>query len=250
MHPQRLALLLAAALAAGCLDNTTPKSDAGASTSHDSGSSGDAGQPDSGTVDAGATGNCPDAAKSCLANPDCAASEVCILDTPGMAARCCVAGTRGTGAVGDSCTADSQCAFGLCLARDDGQKFCSGACPNTTECPGTMNCSALFKMCFPRDTTVPLTSCAQGALNQCFDNSNCQNTERCENKGTILNEVLCCTTGPRGTKTVGQACASELECVFGRCLGSLCSDFCDGTVDPCPPATMVCNTMRAMCEPI
>jgi hypothetical protein len=211
-----------------------------------------AAKPDAGaSVDAGPITACSDIpADSCFSNETCAAIELCkSFDDTGVL-RCCVAGARGSKTEGSTCTADSECAFGRCEVRDDGAKFCSGYCESDLECSNWMKCSGFFKWCYPRDANAPPASCAQISLDQCFYNDNCLANERCENKGTVAAEVLCCAVGARGTGAVGTACATELECTFGRCLGGLCSAACDIGADPCPPATMVCNEIRGMCEPL
>jgi hypothetical protein len=211
-------------------------------------------KPDGGglVADGGEISACSDlAAEACLSNRDCTShSDVCRSFSDSLELRCCVAGSRGTGPAGAPCAADEECAFGRCLARDDGARFCSGDCTaDPDDCPSSMTCSALFKWCVPLDAGVPPADCDQVSLSQCFFNDNCQANERCENLGTLQDEVLCCTVGARGQKAVGSACSSELECDFGRCLRGLCSAECDEGVDPCPPATMECNLLRGLCEP-
>jgi len=205
------------------------------------------------SLDRGDTGpitSCSDLpAKGCLSNEACAASEYCKSFSTTLEFRCCVDGARGTGVAGGTCATDADCAFGRCLERDDHKWFCSGACQTDLDCPGIMFCSAVMKWCVPRDAGAPPKDCAQVSKTQCYYNDNCATAERCQNLGTAALEVFCCTTGARGTKTVGTACTSELDCTFGRCLGGLCSEACDIGDDPCPPATMVCNDIRGMCEP-
>lgn len=213
-----------------------------AGTHHDAGTGG----PDAGVVD-----SCDDiGADPCLSNLDCAYNEVCGELSEGAAIGCCVLGTRGQGQPGETCTRGADCAIGLCLERDDGALFCSGECEGDLDCPLTMKCGNFFGWCIPRDTDEPIEGCWQLSLDQCFENENCPPDGRCENMGTAENEVFCCTRGARGTKGVGEACASELECEYGRCLGGLCSAACDFDTDPCPEATMYCDTIRERCEPL
>lgn len=47
-------------------------------------------------------------------------------------------GTIGTGAIGSTCTADSQCRDGLCDTVDG---VCTGVCSRDADCPGTMRCN-------------------------------------------------------------------------------------------------------------
>ncbi|MGC4116227.1 MAG: hypothetical protein QM765_16945 [Myxococcales bacterium] len=208
-------------------------------------------KPDGGTpkADAGTTVvTCEQA--DCMSNEDCSASDYCKSFSDTVERRCCVAGNRGTKPEAASCTADSECAFGRCIKRDDGAQFCSGYCESDLDCTeATMQCSTLFKWCYPRDVGAPPESCSQISLDQCFNNDNCDDNQRCENKATVADPVLCCTVGARGTGAVGTDCTSELNCAFGRCLGGKCSEACDIGVDPCSAAGMVCNEMSLMCEP-
>lgn len=257
-----LPLLLASALAAGCSE-PTDKPDAGTPSKRDAATAAE----DSGTAagadaavaaadaaspgaDAGPISSCTQLpADSCLSNLDCAAAKLCKSFSTTQELRCCVTGARGTGAAGDTCAADGDCAFGRCLERNDGARFCAGECTTDLECPGTMKCSAIFHWCYPRDAGAPPESCAQVSLPQCAYNDNCQDAERCENVGTSANEVLCCKTGARGTKATGAACASHVECAFGRCVDGLCSALCGDVGDPPCPSTMECNLIRYLCEP-
>ncbi|MGI5865282.1 MAG: hypothetical protein ACOX6T_24955 [Myxococcales bacterium] len=239
---------------------TKPQADAGQISDsgvdippHDAGTGHDAGENDAGTgaPDAGPIDSCDDiGADNCLSNLDCAANEVCGELGEDMAFGCCVLGTRGQGEAGEACTSGADCAIGLCLERDDGAMFCSGECEGSLDCPVTMYCGNFFGWCVPRDTDEPIEGCWQLYLDQCFENDNCPPAGRCENLGTEENEVFCCTRGDRGTKGVGEACASGLECEYGRCLGGLCSAACDFNNDPCPEETMYCSTITMRCEPL
>lgn len=195
--------------------------------------------------------SCADlSADSCLSNLDCNNADRCESFSQTNEFRCCVPGQRGSGEAGASCVSENDCAFGRCMERDDGARFCSGSCTSDLECPLTQFCSDLFSWCVPKDAGAPPTQCSDIAASQCFLNDNCQADERCEDVGGVGNEVLCCTVGARGTGLVGESCTSELDCSFGRCFGGLCSEACDFGVDPCPPATMLCNTLSGYCEPI
>ncbi|MBI5545897.1 MAG: hypothetical protein HY901_18565 [Deltaproteobacteria bacterium] len=233
-------------------DAATPAEDAGppdaSPTPVDAGVPSDAGSP----ADAGPITTCSEIpAARCMINEDCAASEVCKSFSETLELHCCVAGSRGTRGVGELCDSDLQCAYGRCIVRNDGQGFCSGACEIDLECPNsTMKCSPFFHWCYPRDAGAPPTSCSQVSLDPCFFNDNCETDQRCENVATPEAEVLCCTVGARGNLGVGEPCASELECSYGRCLGGLCSEACDFDDDPCPPETMLCNDIRGMCQPL
>ncbi|MDF1563871.1 MAG: hypothetical protein P1V51_12555 [Deltaproteobacteria bacterium] len=212
----------------------------------------DAGDRDGGSIDGGGTVSCadPDAA-FCLSNLDCGAGEICATDSTVPDDRCCAPGTPGSGQVNEPCTEHGECAFGLCIPRDDGQAFCSGECLVDLDCPSRMFCSDVFHWCVPMDTTVPIQSCDEVSLAVCFYNDNCSASTRCEDvRGDPADELLCCTVGARGTLGVGEVCASHVDCAFGRCLGGLCSELCDLDNDPCPPATMICNTIRGLCEPL
>ena len=183
-------------------------------------------------------------AQGCLANRDCGATEVCTVFDAEIGVRCCEEGTAGVGLVGDACEGAAECAFGRCEARDDGAKFCSGACAIDEECPLGFYCSDLFGWCAPRDVDVAPASCGEVGLSQCFNNDNCFLSERCEDLGDV-DEVLCCTVGARGVGAAGDACVSGLECAYGRCLDGACTAACDFET-PCPNS-LICDDLRGLC---
>lgn len=56
----------------------------------------------------------------------------------------CGAGGRGDGATGDSCSRDSDCAHGLCVAGVAGDEpACTVSCAETDDCPRGWACSAV-----------------------------------------------------------------------------------------------------------
>ena len=187
-----------------------------------------------------------DGRQACFSNSDCDSAQVCHGGDEENG-RCCVEGTPGSGEVGASCASESDCEFGLCLARDDGEMFCSGACSGDLDCPNAMTCSDFFSWCYPKDAGWYPESCLEVELDQCFFNDNCDESMRCEDMGGPENEVLCCTTGERGTKLLGEACSTGMECEFGRCFDGLCSALCDFDDDPCEAAGMLCNTINGYC---
>ncbi len=189
-------------------------------------------------------------ASTCLVNSNCAVGETCQPPEPGSGVGCCLPGAPGEGQVGVPCAQDADCAFGKCLSRDDGAKFCSGDCGSDLDCPGFMLCSDLFGWCYPKDSDWQPSTCAEASLDQCFYNDNCDDADRCEDIGAAPTELLCCTPGPRGTAPTGAPCAAHTDCAFGRCLGGQCSDLCAPGADPCPAAGMACNDLKGLCEPL
>lgn len=259
-----LSVILALNLLSACPDDPAdvpPAADAGTlptdgGSTSDAGSLPDAGGQDAGTaVDAGTPiTSCDQVAEGCVSNETCADGETCksFGTDPD---RCCAPGQRGAIAEGAACTNHEECAYGYCADQTGSTaRFCSGPCETDTDCTAlTMECiNSLFgKHCMPRDAGAEPESCAQLSLDQCFSNDACEANERCEDfDSTEETEVFCCTVGARGTKGVGEDCANELDCSYGRCIGGLCTADCDLDVDPCPPETMECNLIRELCEPL
>ncbi len=200
-------------------------------------------------ADVGPILNCAEInATSCLANPNCPSQLRCESMSDFREVRCCVPGARGTAEAGATCIDDEDCAFGRCITRDDGASFCSGPCGGDIDCPAYMFCSDLFAWCVPKDADWQPQFCYEISSTQCYYNDNCSDDQRCEDVSTSGEPLLCCRPGPRGTKTVGESCASGNECAFGRCLDGLCSAECDYGDDPCPRPLMTCNFMSGYCE--
>lgn len=78
----------------------------------------------------------------------------------------------------------------------------------------------------------PYASCAEAGATDCFSNYDCPDAStRCENVGTVSEQVPCCVPGARGTGELGAPCTSEHDCKSSLCVEldggvSLCSDTC------------------------
>ncbi len=89
---------------------------------------------------------------ACFQNSDCAADERCDNVNPGgIEIACCVVGPRGTGQVGDMCTAESDCESGICIARNDDPEICSQECEGPDGCPGNLECNSFLGLCVTPD---------------------------------------------------------------------------------------------------
>ncbi|MDX9721173.1 MAG: hypothetical protein RBU37_10535 [Myxococcota bacterium] len=187
-------------------------------------------------------------AQPCLTNLDCSADSRCQSFSDTLELRCCVEGARGTAELGQSCESELDCDFGRCLERDDGARFCSGACAGDLDCPSSMFCSDFFSWCVPKDAGAPPESCSELGLDQCFYNENCEEQDRCEDVIDGELELLCCKPGVRGSGAVGDACSSGNDCSFGRCFDGLCSEYCDFDDELCPQPLMECNYITGYCE--
>lgn len=70
----------------------------------------------------------------CFSNYDCPPTHVCRSVDATVA---CVAGTRGTGAAGSTCTSEDDCASALCVEAATGMR-CSDICRSAQTCPAEL----------------------------------------------------------------------------------------------------------------
>ncbi len=81
-------------------------------------------------------------AKDCFSNYDCpdAATRCENAGTASAPVACCLAGARGTKAVGEACTSENDCASSLCLDTGSGS-LCSDKCAGPADCvPALSKC--------------------------------------------------------------------------------------------------------------
>ncbi|MBK7864862.1 MAG: hypothetical protein IPJ65_40950 [Archangiaceae bacterium] len=142
---RRLLVVLAVV---GCGSRPQPVMDSGvpadAGMSTDAGA--DGGIADAGRSDAGMNpsrywdgGSC--AVKTdcpCFSNDDCAPTFRCVSEDATGQSVWCVPGVRGTGAAGDTCAVEGDCASALCIEPSTGVHRCSQLCDAPAECPATL----------------------------------------------------------------------------------------------------------------
>ncbi|MBS1122058.1 MAG: repeat domain protein [Deltaproteobacteria bacterium] len=80
-----------------------------------------------------APGDCP-----CFTNYDCPPTHACVSQDPSGTMVSCVAGPRGTGAAGTSCTGEQDCASALCVDDAIGGLQCSDVCESPATCPASL----------------------------------------------------------------------------------------------------------------
>ena len=89
-------------------------------------------------------------------------------------------------------------------------------------------------------------SCSEIGATKCFSNLACAANERCQSLDGA-GVVVCCITGPRGTKQAGDPCSSESDCASAVCIAkgsgpSVCSKDCQSAAD-CPTGMKDCKTV-------
>ncbi|MBU1244464.1 hypothetical protein KKD52_15535 [Myxococcota bacterium] len=86
----------------------------------------------------------------CIESADCPADFRCEnlpVDGETFARACCVEAPRGCEASGTVCTDEFDCDSGLCIARNDGQTYCTHQCDGPEDCAAPISeCGDLFIM--------------------------------------------------------------------------------------------------------
>lgn len=115
---------------------------------------------------------------------------------------------------------------------------------NTTANNTSANNTANYTPVEPYDGERVM-ACSEASFSDCFENSDCMDSERCEDIGDGI-EVPCCVPGPRGEIPVGEACGDggEIQCQTGVCIGrndgaELCTTGCETDAD-CPASVPEC----------
>ncbi|MEM6958474.1 MAG: hypothetical protein AAF645_22520 [Myxococcota bacterium] len=184
-------------------------------------------------------GFCPD---RCRNDPDCADC------TPSCGAAEC--GSDGCGGECGTCAGTAVCLEGRCEEP-------TGICLESCDFSDDGDCDdggpdSDFSLC---DYGTDCTDCGPRAelpvdcrLNF---NADCAPDQRCEcdeGSGTCL-----CEDGPRGDRTLGDACDDELQCESGACIDARCSapcersSDCDEPLSDCQPFLGFC--VEGACQP-
>ncbi len=74
----------------------------------------------------------------CFSNDDCGPGFRCVSEDNTGTQVWCVPGARGTGAPGDVCTVEGDCASALCVEPNMGPSRCSRLCETANDCPPTL----------------------------------------------------------------------------------------------------------------
>jgi len=87
----------------------------------------------------------------CNDSYDCADNQRCenlFNDVNEYTRPCCIEGLRGCKKVGETCETEFDCESGLCMAKNEGQKYCSKTCdPDNNDCPDPISeCKDLYVM--------------------------------------------------------------------------------------------------------
>lgn len=111
---------------------------------------------------------------------------------------------------GAGCSADSECAGGVCLM---GEGFAGGYC--TVECQNNADCVPFDGLCVDDSGS---SYCAQS----CVDQAECRNGYECTTSGGSA--ALACL--PDRPRVDGEACATDSDCLGGFCITG--GDWPDG----------------------
>ena len=162
----------------------------------------------------------------------CNSGRVCVVGAPVPAGDAfqltCVAPASGALSFGAACsttTAGMHCADdSLCITGPDpqGQPFCSTMCRNDADCPTSSSCLEYLTAAAPNGSTAKVGYCTLSSKivgSPCTHEGACPAGQGCVPYGTRTALTVCKATG--GTKTVGQACSGNTDCLSGACFDRL-----------------------------
>ena len=168
---------------------------------------------------------CVEGEKACLADTDCAAPKVCVIDRAGGLKLVCEAPLPGTKDLGEACGTDNECRSGLCL-----DNVCARPCkrPNDCSMDGSFICEPTLISASGQDRMLNL--CKPKPATQCLSDSQCNAPERCvATRGT--REIGFACGGARVGGALGAACNADTECAENLCLNNICTIACQGNGD-------------------
>jgi len=162
----------------------------------------------------------------------CNSGRVCIVGAPVPAGNAfqltCVAPVSGALAYGAPCSTTAtgmRCADdSLCVAAPDfpAQPFCSTMCRNDADCPTSSSCLEYTTTETTSDgSTAKVGYCTPSskiAATACTHESACPAGQGCVPYGARTTLTICKAPAAGGTKTVGQACSGNADCLSGACF--------------------------------
>lgn len=177
------------------------------------------------------TGTCNSSqmcARSCSANRDCDAGEVCYAINNEHF--CYYSDISEYQAVGESCSSDVQCDSGVC----------KGECGSGSACNSSSNCG-LFD------------SCSGTCRDHCRSNSDCSISEACNpwpmNVASASGWIMVCTAKYfDGSQSDGTTCTDDGECASDWCVSGLCTTPCAISADCTGPLAGKSCTPRSFSD--
>ena len=177
----------------------------------------------------------------CLSNSACASPEQCVAERGQTAIDfTCGDANVGGGAVGDSCTMDSECAQNLCLGG-----VCAPPCQSNGDCNAAQDYTCEVQ-------TVQLagggTDTAQVCTPPvvCASSDECKISEACYVRRNASDVDTICRTPNVGGGSLGQICNTDAECASNLCyesrFGKVCSKPCD-SASQCNVTGYTCSTV-------
>ncbi|QDG51756.1 hypothetical protein FIV42_13660 [Persicimonas caeni] len=192
--------------------DTTGGDDAGTDTSDTAQDTGDDG------------GTNPD---ECGSDADCTDPQICVADRSGNTVEFTCQDPSGSGQVGDSCSADSDCASNLCV---DGT--CSAPCETTSDCSddGSIICDSTDVQT-DGGATETVNICVPKPASQCSSDADCTSPERCIAIKGATEVTFECGTPNSGGGDVGDTCSTDADCAQNLCQDGTCSAPCAANGD-------------------
>lgn len=179
------------------------------------------------------TSSCSDGVRVC--------SDIRLNSTTSQYETFCELPGSGTGQLGDTCTADSQCRENICLP---GSNTCSVVCNDDTDCGAGQGCTTYSYR------TNNVTSHIGFCVDVCTDNQDCGGTNICTiNSDFIADDVDLICEVPVGTGDLGTTCVTGNDCISGLCLTSYqySATACTMDTDCAAGSTCLCPVDNPNC---
>ncbi|MGM0555835.1 MAG: hypothetical protein ACQEVA_05610 [Myxococcota bacterium] len=189
---------------------------------------------DGGTADVDV---CIETDRPCASDEDCTDPQICTVDRSGSSTDLTCGAPIGGGQLGDSCTADADCASNLCV-----EDQCSAPCERTIDC----NDGDGFK-CEPTEIdlgaggTEEQNICRPKAANECSSDSDCSGSDRCVAEKTATQIEFTCGAPNQGGGETGADCAADDECAQNLCMNAKCAGPCASEGDCSAASDYACE---------
>jgi hypothetical protein len=181
---------------------------------------------------------CVVAPKGCLANADCQAPQLCVVDRSGTSVTLtCQAPVPGGGELGARCGADGDCLSGLCL-----NNACSQPCERPNDCAqdGSYLCEPTT-VSTASGTGATVNLCKPRPATQCLSDAQCVTPQRCIAQRGANGIDFVCGMPNAGAGEVGALCGQDDHCASNLCLSGRCAPPCQGTGDCRGAADYLCE---------
>lgn len=164
----------------------------------------------------------------CKNNADCAKDEVCgirLYTASGEKESRCIKPANGESRAGYSCTADNECASGLCLPKD---KVCARLCKENKDCLAGYVCDVTSVEYNGKKKEYKVCQLDKANGIPCTTSGDCRRLDYLCRPTLVSGKLLNRCETKVGAKRMGATCEKHSDCDSGYCLPSSrrCSAIC------------------------